>query len=146
MTMNTPIVMLLVGPSGVGKTELARKMSEHILGRMTILEPKTIGEHLAATVDWSDLDCLAIDEVSQWDRQSVVMAIRKFEADAREKDKKLLLILQSQQELANLGIVLNSKPAVLELQGYAEVAVFSYQGRQIAWPEGFAIKLLNPAI
>lgn len=136
--MSKPAVVVIVGPSGVGKSTLVAHMARAFALKMAVHEPKRIGELFAPTVDWAELDCLAIDEVGQWDTASLVRNFRKLEADAVSLGKTILLILQDSKELENLGIVPTAEPALLELDGKLGTAKYSYQGQQFPYPQHLA--------
>lgn len=133
--MTKPNTLILSGSSGVGKSTLALRMSAQMQGRMSLLTPSRFSDEFAPVVDWSAIDCVAVDDLRGWDAKSLASGFAALLEQANRLDKKILLIVQDQAELAYVGITLPDEPAVLLLQGRAERAVFSYQGRELSYPD-----------
>ncbi len=132
--MDNPTVMLLIGPSGVGKTTLVNKMVGEMHGEMALLKPSVSGATFKAPEDWDNFVCISIDDINLWEKQSLGSGIKKLERQAQADGKKLLLILQSGKDLEEAGIKLGAEPAVLRLTGRMESTVFSCGGRHFVYP------------
>jgi GTPase SAR1 family protein len=126
--------MLLVGPSGSGKTTLAEKFAEKLQGRMQILQPIALGERFSHEINWDACDCLVLDDVSHWEYASVADAVSQLEGEAEKLGKKLLLILQDEGELEEIGIWLKSEPAIFQVAGAGASAIFKWNGKSVSFP------------
>jgi septin family protein len=130
-----PTVLLIIGKSGSGKTTLANMLLGESAGRMAILKPtaslRALFDH---EQDWDNCDVLAVDEVRHWDPASLRVGVARLEDEATQRGKKLILILQGQDELERRGIVLRAEPSVLRIPGPGAQATLTYKGKTCNWP------------
>ncbi len=106
-----PTTLFLYGKSGSGKTETLKRMSKSC--RMKILSPLNCRiDHLPQVINWGEIDCLAVDDLSLWDWNSLIKAIPAYEEFAYLNGKTLILSSHKDDDLQMIGIVLRMKPAL----------------------------------
>lgn len=99
-------VLHLTGGMGTGKSSFLDN-----LGIVQRIEPSQIGQVFnVAMADFVSFPVVAIDEVMMWDRESIRFGIRELEDQAISTGKKLILVTQMSNDLADAGIDLRSKP------------------------------------
>lgn len=116
-------VMLLVGGIASGKTTLLQAIAQHARQRVTVVSRAMREERLPA-VNWEACDCLAVDGVGGWYQDNRAAILSQWEADAIRLGKLLILVVSDRTELARVGVVLVSEPAVLELSGESASPLF----------------------
>lgn len=110
-------VIFIYGGSGFGKSVLAKKIADQMPSRMVILEPRDLRIAFTYCPDWSNCDCLAIDELWQWERRSLQERLKALQVEAAQLDKTLILIGVEEDDLRHLGIDLMDAPLVIECLG-----------------------------
>jgi len=131
-----PTVMMLLGASGTGKTTLLGKFNDQDPDAFCIFTPTGDNEALRVTQDdWEKHAAIAVDELFMWDRTSLPAVISDLESEAISRDKKLLLVTQSMEDLSLLGIHLQSSPLVMTLHGRQEELQISYDGKKISFKQ-----------
>lgn len=130
-----PVVLNLNGWSGTGKTFLLNSFATANPGAIQLLTPSRIGEPFeVAAVNWGDHAAVALDEVLMWERKSVAAGIAELEQFAEQHGKKLILVTQWEADLESNGIVLQTNPAKLRLEGRRDAVLFEYDGKKIRFP------------
>jgi chromosomal replication initiation ATPase DnaA len=132
--MKQPVLLILLGHAGTGKTTIAQAWQQRMAGRMEFVTASDIGQAFECNPDWKNIDCVCIDEVSMFEKVTALAGIRRLYLEAATYGKKLLLVLQSQSELKRLGFEPPDEPAVVEIKGRQVSVVFSYSGGEIAFP------------
>jgi|GEM_PF-4485538 len=128
-------VMHLTGWAGTGKTTLLQKFSVENPGSIQILTPSKAGQVFdASEVDWAGHSAIAIDEITSWNRASVVDGIASLEAFAEQSGKKLILVSQAKDDLERLGVALRKVPVVMRLEGQQQAISLSFDGKNLTFP------------
>lgn len=114
--LETSTVLIVSGEKGSGKSFFAEKMARQLGGRMLIFNPKTEGEEFPSRVDWDDVDCACVENISNWDSVTTKAGIEKLESDAKNLGKKVLILTRERFDLKeNLGIEFQEPPANIEM-------------------------------
>lgn len=111
-------VIAVVGSIGTGKTTnvLSAIMKSNLKYRW--FEPRKIGEPFTTGSLHSDTNIFVIDEVAQWDRESLHSGLSMLVGVATKQGKQLIVILQSNRQLNELtvsGCFLNQRVSVVEV-------------------------------
>lgn len=114
--VETSTVLVISGEKGSGKSHFAKKMADHMGGRMKIIAPAKRGDSFPQRLDWTELDCIAVEDLSAWESVSAQVGIEKLEAEARAQGKKVLLLAHSKEDLRrNPGIRFQAYPANVDM-------------------------------
>lgn len=133
-----PTVLLLVGPTGIGKTTLVAEIAHQLGDRMVVASPRLYGEHLSANIQWESTDCVAIDEVGQWSEISLQNNIADMEWRAFQGGKTLLLVLQNEDQIPRAGIRLQTIPGIMRMRSQQDAPRFSYEGQELSFHDQLA--------
>lgn len=102
--MKRTAVLHLTGKAGVGKSSFLDN-----LGVVQRIEPSQNGQAFnVAMADFKSFPVVAIDEVLMWDRESIRVGINELEVQAISTGKKLILVTQMSNDLADAGIFLRN--------------------------------------
>lgn len=131
-----PAVVLMIGPTGSGKTVFAEKMSTRnrvqlVLNSPELKLPKT-QRHLDIAPDWNAFDCVCIDEILQYDQESAKAGVERLIAEAKQRNKKVMLLLQHREDINRLGIAFGEEPAILDINYLDNRATLTYKGCALA--------------
>jgi energy-coupling factor transporter ATP-binding protein EcfA2 len=114
--IETSTVLVISGEKGSGKSHFAKKMADHMGGRMQIIAPTKRGDQFPQRFDWENYDCIAVEDLSAWDAISARVGIETLEAQAREIGKKVLILAHSKEDLRrNPGIKFQAYPANVDM-------------------------------
>lgn len=111
-----PVVVHVSGAAGIGKTRWLTALADSNPGALRITTPKRIGQSFdIATAGFDGHAALAIDEVLQWDRSTLLDGIAALEKQAVAASKTLILITQGEKDLTSLGLRFSTSPYRIRL-------------------------------
>lgn len=112
-----PNVINLYGYTGVGKTYLLEKIRKINPSLIQVITPRFYKEAFSLErVNWSDYNCVAIDEASVWESSSFKLYLPYLVSYAIQYKKKLILVTQAGADhLEQIGIDLCSEVLMLQL-------------------------------
>ena len=112
-----PAVLHLSGVAGIGKTRWLAALAKANPGVIQISTPKHIGQQFDfTTTGFDEHAAIAIDEVQQWDRSTLIDGIAALEARAIVTHKTLILITQGYGDLASLSLRFSTSPHRIRLE------------------------------
>lgn len=116
-------VIVLTGPSGPDKSHRMNRLREKIACSLHVFTPGERGDRLdATTVNWSHVDAIVVNNLFMFDEESVRIAVPALEATAIDAGRRLVLVTPARDDLARVGVTLQTEPLVLELGGVHELA------------------------
>ena len=109
---NQATAMILCGSTGSGKSRLLDQFNIQSGGALQILRPSLTGvAGPLVQVDWHSHAAVVVDDIESKGWPEGIPPAQELEAAAAAHGKKLILVIQHQDDLHHLGIVLKNRVA-----------------------------------